>query len=273
MTNSFHHEDQFHWTDPSQAQEMVRLLLWPHTLSLAAPGSRVDARMWSRRILNIAVNDISYGADVTIVPGRLESWYAVMIPLARDPHAFDQPLVATTAEQMLMTRLLEGADHNYRDELAVQGPAAPSRLVRQAVGLIESHPEGEHTVDTLAGAVGVSRRSLERALRRHTGMSPWQYVKSVRLRRAHAQLRAADPELVTVGERGRAPVGHVPQPVLGRALANLRRDADRNAPGGGSAGNARVVARIESERAELALSRPAKVIAAKRQAAAKLNFH
>jgi transcriptional regulator GlxA family with amidase domain len=34
-------------------------------------------------------------------------------------------------------------------------------------------------------------------------MSPWRYVKSVRFRRAHDQLRAADPEQVTVGEVAR----------------------------------------------------------------------
>jgi AraC-like DNA-binding protein len=291
----FQHEDQFHWTDPGQVREAVRLLLWPHTLSLATPHLPLDARMWSRRIRNISVNDLSYGADVTIAPGRLESSYAVLIPLSgsavircgtqvlhvrpglaavatpsapltmrwpadcalriirierpaldahlsqllgrsleyplefalgmefghgharifaeeaarvvalldRDPHAFDQSLVAATTEQTLMTRLLEGAGHNYRGELAAHGAAAPSRIVREAVGLIESHPEWEHTVDSLAVAVGVSRRSLERAFQKHKGMSPWRYVKSVRLRRAHDQLRAADPEQVTVGEVAR----------------------------------------------------------------------
>lgn len=295
MSEPIHHEDQFHWTDPGQAQEAVRLLLWPHTLSLAMPGLPLDARMWSRRIRNIAINDISYGADVTVASGRLESCYAVMIPLSgsavvrcgqrvthvrrglaavaapaeplsirwpadcamriirierpaldahlsemlgrplerppefalsmdigyghgrifaeetarvatlleRDPQAFEQSLAATTTELVLMTRLLEGAGHNYRGELAAQGVATPSRIVRQAVGLIESHPEWEHTVDSLAVAVGVSRRSLERAFRKHKGVSPWSYVKSVRLRRAHDELRAADPEQVTVGEVAR----------------------------------------------------------------------
>jgi AraC-like DNA-binding protein len=123
--------------------------------------------------------------------------------LERDPRAFEQSLAATTTELVLLTRLLEGADHNYHGELAARGVATPSRIVRQAVGLIESHPEWEHTVDSLAVAVGVSRRSLERAFRKDKGVSPWSYVKSVRLRRAHDQLRAADPEQVTVGEVAR----------------------------------------------------------------------
>lgn len=295
MSKFFGHEDQFQYTDPGQVQEMVQLTLWPHTLSLAGTRSRLNTRMWFRRISNIAVHDISYGADVTMDSGRLRSCYAVIIPLSgsavircgaqvlqaqyglaaavtasaplsvrwsadcalrvirierpaldahlssmlgrslerpiefvlgmdvrdghartfaeevarvvalldRDPHAFDRPLVAATTEQILLTRLLEGARHNYRDELAAQDPAVPSRMVRQAVGLIEGHPEWQHTVDSLAAAVGVSRRSLERAFRKHMGMSPWQFVKSVRLRRAHDQLRAADPEQVTVGEVAR----------------------------------------------------------------------
>jgi transcriptional regulator GlxA family with amidase domain len=68
------------------------------------------------------------------------------------------------------------ARSDYRDELAAQDVGAPSRIVRQAVGLIETHPEWEHTVDSLATAAGVSRRSLERAFRKHRGTSPWQFT-------------------------------------------------------------------------------------------------
>jgi AraC-like DNA-binding protein len=295
MPKPFHHENEFHWTDPDTAREAVRLLLWPHALSVTGSGAQLDAWMWSHRVRNISVTDMCYGTDVTVVPGKPESFYAVLMPLSgssvvrsggqimraerggaavaspseplsvrwpadcalrivrierpaleahlgdmlgrpvggpigftlgmdltrgrgrifaeeiarlvdllnRYPHAFDQPLAAITTEQMLMTRLLEGALHDYRDELATRGVVVPSGIVREVVGLVESHPEWEHSVGSLAVAVGVSRRSLERAFRKHTGVSPWKYVKSVRLRRARDELRAADPERVTVGEVAR----------------------------------------------------------------------
>jgi AraC-like DNA-binding protein len=295
MRKPFEHDDQFHCTDLDLAREMVTRLLWPHDLSLIGRCSRLDVWMWSHRLRDIAVNDIAYGADVRIVPGVLESFFVVMIPLAgssvircgrqelqtrsgiasvptpterltmrwsagcaqrvvriekpsleahlsemlgrrparplefalglhlgggnarifgeeivrlvtlldRDRRAFEHPLAATAIEQTLMTRLLLGAQHNYSGELIGEAAAVPSRVAQEAVELIEAHPEWDHTVGSLARALGVSRRSLERTFRKHIGISPWQYVKSVRLRRAHDHLRAADPGQVTVGEIAR----------------------------------------------------------------------
>jgi AraC-like DNA-binding protein len=291
----FEHDDQFHCTDLDLAREMVTRLLWPHDLSLIGRYSRLDAWLWSHRLRNIAVSDIAYGADVRIVPGMLESFFVVMIPLAgssvircghqelqtrsgiasvpapaerltmrwsaecaqrilriekptleahlsdmlgrhlerpleftmslhldggnarifgeevlrlvalldRDRRAFEHPLAVSAVEQTLMTRLLLGAQHNYSDELIAEAAAVPSRMAQDAIELIEAHPEWDHTVGSLSRALGVSRRSLERAFRKHMGISPWRYVKSVRLRRAHDQLRAADPSQVTVGEVAR----------------------------------------------------------------------
>jgi AraC-like DNA-binding protein len=126
-----------------------------------------------------------------------------MALLEREANAFAQPVAAAAAEQMILTRLLEAARTACDSELPGRLGAAHPPIVREVVTLIEEHPEWEHTVGSLAGAVGASRRSLERAFRRHTGMSPWKYVKSVRLRRARDQLRAADQHRLTVGEVAR----------------------------------------------------------------------
>lgn len=295
MPMEFEHNEQFNLTDSGSVQDLITRLLWRHRLYVTDPSSRLDARIWSRRIQNITLNDVFYGADVTIVTEEPESFFAIMMPfsgtsvirrgglqlraeyglaaianpaeplsmrwsadcaqrivrieqpaleahlsdmlghpltspleftlrmdltegdarifaeeitrvvslLDREPHAFDQPLSAASVEQLLMTRLLQGAQHNYRDMLGVERVTVPSAIVREAVDLIENHPEWDHTVGSLAREIGVSRRSLERAFRRYMGVSPWKYVKSVRLRRAHDQLIAADPSEVTIGEVAR----------------------------------------------------------------------
>lgn len=295
MSIEFQHDDQISLTDSGSVQDAVTRLLWRHRLYLAKSSSRLDAKIWSRRIRNISLTDISYGADVTIVTENPESFFAIMMPfsgtcvvrrgrrqlrgerglaaitnpseplsmrwsadcaqrivrieqpaleahlsdmlghpltsplefapgmnlaggdarifaeeitrvvslLDREPHPFDQPLAAASVEQMLMTRLLQGAHHNYRDMLGAERTTVPSAMVQEAVNLIENHPEWDHTVGSLARALGVSRRSLERAFRRYMGVSPWKYVQSVRLNRAHDQLLAADPSEVTIGEVAR----------------------------------------------------------------------
>jgi AraC-like DNA-binding protein len=134
-----------------------------------------------------------FAEDIDIVVRRLD----------RNKSTYGSRYVLTQAEQILMTRLLLGAHHNYRDQLAADQPPAPGRAVRATVDVIEAHPEQDHTVGSLARAQGVSRRSLERAFREHTGTSPWKYVKTVRLRRAHDQLRATEPGMLTVGEVAR----------------------------------------------------------------------
>ena len=75
-----------------------------------------------------------------------------------------------------------------------------SRAVRAAIDIIEDGPADVHTVASLARAVHVSRRSLERQFRQSIGISPWRFVKLTRLHRAHVILRQARPDRVAVSE-------------------------------------------------------------------------
>lgn len=49
------------------------------------------------------------------------------------------------------------------------------------------------SLDQVAVVAGVTGRDLESAFRRAYGTPPMGYLRQVRLERAHAQLRAADP--------------------------------------------------------------------------------
>src|SRR5882762_10230776 len=64
--------------------------------------------------------------------------------------------------------------------------------------IIEGGPHLPLTISTLARQCHVSVRTLEEGFQRHLGMSQMAYVRVVRLRRAHRDLRSADPSHSTV---------------------------------------------------------------------------
>ena len=50
----------------------------------------------------------------------------------------------------------------------------------------------------IAAAVGVTPRSVQYMFRRHLGTTPLEYLRRLRLDRAHRDLQAADPSVDTV---------------------------------------------------------------------------
>ena len=71
-------------------------------------------------------------------------------------------------------------------------------VVRQAMEFIESRPDLPPTVSALAAQCHVSVRTLQAAFRSELGISPMAYIREERMRRAHADLRAADPAISSV---------------------------------------------------------------------------
>jgi transcriptional regulator GlxA family with amidase domain len=63
---------------------------------------------------------------------------------------------------------------------------------------MEAEPGRPVTNSMLAAAASVSVRTLHESFRRHLGVSPMACLKEIRLRRAHEDLRAADPSATTV---------------------------------------------------------------------------
>jgi AraC-like DNA-binding protein len=70
--------------------------------------------------------------------------------------------------------------------------------VRTATDLIEASPDLPWTTSTLASQCYVGARVLPKGFQQHLGVSPMAYLRGVRLRRAHEDLRAGDPASTTV---------------------------------------------------------------------------
>lgn len=140
--------------------------------------------------------------DLRAGPGR--QWWALastLIDLTREPDGpMSLPIVARPLAQSVIVALLHAVDHPYRDALAGRPPVPRPASIRQAVELLEAEPEQAVTVTDVARRVGLSTRALQEGFARHVGTPPMAYLRQVRLRRAHADLRAADPTRHGVAE-------------------------------------------------------------------------
>ncbi|SEE56736.1 AraC family transcriptional regulator [Jiangella alba] len=142
------------------------------------------------------------GMDISTGSGRTWAGHfrLLVAELDRtDGSMVTNPLVFTELEDLLMTSLLVAQPHNYSHLLAEsQLSPIPNRAVTMVREMIENHPEWEHTVASLAKMAQVSVRALQLAFRQHVGVTPREYLWSVRMRRAREELLASQRETTTV---------------------------------------------------------------------------
>lgn len=85
----------------------------------------------------------------------------------------------------------------FANTLVDEPPAAAVSPDRRVVRLASEHIEGgahrPMSVREIAEAAHVAPRTLQLAFRRHLGMTPTEYLRRVRLDRAHQELLDADP--------------------------------------------------------------------------------
>jgi AraC-like DNA-binding protein len=94
---------------------------------------------------------------------------------------------AHSAERLLIQLLLETVPNNYSH--LIEAPEAPKpAYVKRAVDFIHAESDAEIALEDIVAAAGVSVRSLYEGFRRHCGLSPMAYLRSVRLDRARAAL-------------------------------------------------------------------------------------
>lgn len=146
--------------------------------------------------------EFTLGMDTTQGYGR--SWHESLRLCVADLDRPDSMMANTLAgrsfEEALIEALLFAQPSNFTRILDGDSRPVPNRAVHTTIEIMEAHPERVHTVGSLAASAGVSVRALQEGFRRHKDMSPLEYLRDVRLRRAHAALRAAHPGTTTVGQ-------------------------------------------------------------------------
>ena len=140
---------------------------------------------------------IAFDAALPLNTSAVQDWVRLLLMVNRQRERPDSllrhPLVWDPLLESLIHGFLLVADHPYRD--ALDAPAEPARptAVRDAMDIIETCPQMPLTIATLATQCHISVRTLQEGFRRHLGMSPMAYLRVVRLRRAHRDLRSANP--------------------------------------------------------------------------------
>jgi AraC-like DNA-binding protein len=150
---------------------------------------------------------IPFEATLPMKAGAALSWVRLLLMVHRQLNwpksLIGNSLVSVPLAECVIHGFLLVADHPYREALAA--PAEPGRpeAVRTAMDIIEAGPHLPLTTSALAMQCHVSVRTLQEGFHRHLGMSPMAYVRVVRLRRAHRDLRSADPSHGTVASIAR----------------------------------------------------------------------
>lgn len=203
------HRDALIHSGPGRAN--ICLPEGPLLVKRWAAGSRMIALRIDRSFVEDTVIDVlerEVGSQINFAPllvtaeGAARSWLNMFVMLTQDvfrpESALTDPLVSSSFANSLMRTLLIAADHPYRAMLAEPARHVAPRVIRAAVDIIEAHPELPLTVDSLASRCNVSARTLQQGFQRHLDTSPMEYLRQVRLRRAHQHLLASDPSEETV---------------------------------------------------------------------------
>jgi hypothetical protein len=85
-----------HATDPDQVRDVIGQLLAPHRLRVVGSDGRLDARLHSCRLVDVAVNFVTYGNEVVTdgSTGRVGAGSVVAVgPHAEDPGVTAQRIV------------------------------------------------------------------------------------------------------------------------------------------------------------------------------------
>lgn len=145
---------------------------------------------------------IEFDPSLPLNGGAAQEWVRLLLTVHRQLENPNSLIRHSLVLAPLMESLIHGfllvANHPYREFLERAAEPGRPAAVDDAIALIEAGPHLPLTTSQLATQCHISVRSLQEGFRRHVGMSPMTYVREVRLRRAHNELRSAHPSHTTV---------------------------------------------------------------------------
>ena len=127
-------------------------------------------------------------------------WAAVRVlrdTLAGSPAP--SPLQRETASQIAAAAVLQAFAHRIAP-LPASSPSVSARRLRRAVEFVHANADLPLGVADIAEAAGLTVRGVQLAFQRAYAMTPRQYLRGVRLDRAHDELLAGEPQTLVVGD-------------------------------------------------------------------------
>ncbi|HTY30244.1 helix-turn-helix transcriptional regulator [Mycobacterium sp.] len=134
--------------------------------------------------------------------GAVRAWHRALDYVTATmaaPDTAQQPLIVAAMAPLLAGALLECYPSNATEQDLAGDPALPETL-KGAVAFIHRHVAGDVSINDIAAAVHLTPRAVQYLFRRQLDTTPTEYVRRVRLHRAHDDLIAAEPSRSTVTE-------------------------------------------------------------------------
>ncbi|MFJ3802503.1 AraC family transcriptional regulator [Streptomyces sp. NPDC090088] len=160
-------------------------------LSIKITRNRVEEEL-SALLGRPVVKPIDFHLAFPVDDGPGHRWMAILSALLRSVDVPGGPVYGhhqELLERSLVTGLLLSQPHSYTEQLLTGPPrSAPRGALDRVVEEIERAPDRGYTVADLARLSGMSARSLQYAFRDRYQISPMQFVRRVRLDRAHDDL-------------------------------------------------------------------------------------
>ncbi|HEY3561760.1 MAG TPA: AraC family transcriptional regulator [Kribbella sp.] len=114
--------------------------------------------------------------------------------LAAAPSVAEHPLIAGQLLEYVAASMLAVFPNATMRLSHVPSPGAVgTATLRRAVAYVDGHADQPITVEDIATAAGTSARALQYAFRRYLDCTPREYLRRVRLERAHRDLQNAGP--------------------------------------------------------------------------------
>ncbi|WP_176704377.1 helix-turn-helix transcriptional regulator [Mycobacterium malmoense] len=115
------------------------------------------------------------------------------------PDTAQQPLIVAGLAPLLAGALLQCYPSNVTEQDLASEPALPETL-KDAVSFIHRHAGEDVSINDVAAAVHLTPRAVQYLFRRQLASTPTEYIRRVRLSRAHQELLAGAPPNTTVTE-------------------------------------------------------------------------
>ena len=207
------------WIDSGSAtvdvgRDEIRMQPGVPTLFPIEQRFEMEYRDWDQRlvhldrdlVLDVAAEQylvdgaVSFDRFTPPTQASVEQWRTAVAGSVRALRSEGEDSLVWHESQREVTRALLGM-YRFRAEQAPLGWGEHRNArIRAAVEHIHAHAHEPLTVSDVARAADLSVRGLQEAFQRTLDRSPMQYLREVRLRRAHEDLRRGEPGSVSVAE-------------------------------------------------------------------------
>ncbi|WP_240539710.1 helix-turn-helix domain-containing protein [Rhizobium sp. CCGE 510] len=155
-------------------------------------------RRLARRLNTPIRGSLDFSAEIDLSVGfgsLLVQLVAVLYAGLREGTLLESPIALNHLTETTMELLIEAAQHRYSPELCrVAEPPLP-KAVKRAVDYMRANIARPLSLDEIATACGVSRRTLQSGFRNFRNTTPLAFLQHLRLESVHQELMTGEPGL------------------------------------------------------------------------------